>query len=264
MSWGPGVRSLWSDAEAGAAIEHYGAQGVSEDLALRTYTARLLGRDPRLVLHGGGNTSVKTRQRDVFGEELEVLCVKGSGWDLATIEPPGHPAVRLEPLRTLRRLNALSDEDMVKAQRQCLLDPSAPNPSVETLLHAFIADKFVDHTHSTAMLAIADQPDGAALIQQIFGGRLACVPYVMPGFDLARAAGAAREAHPASHGMVLLKHGLFTYGSTARESYERMIACVAEAEAFIARHGAGAGRWIGLAGTLDPGPAGLARGPGGG
>ena len=105
------VRDLWSDDDARAAVERYAGQGVGEDLALRTYSARLLGRDPRLVLHGGGNTSVKTRQRDVFGEEVEVLCVKGSGWDLATIEPPGHPAVRLEPLRTLRRLDTLSDED---------------------------------------------------------------------------------------------------------------------------------------------------------
>ena len=239
MSPRSGAQNLWSDADAKAAVERYAGQGVGEDLALRTYTARLLGRDPKLVLHGGGNTSVKTRQRDVFGEDVEVLCVKGSGWDLATIEPPGHPAVRLEPLRTLRRLNTLSDEDMVNAQRQCLLDSTAPNPSVETLLHAFMADKFVDHTHSTAILSIADQPDGARMFEEIFGEQVACVPYVMPGFDLAKAAGDAREANPASHGLVLLQHGLFTYGPSARESYERMIDCVAKAEAFIARKSSG-------------------------
>ena len=228
------MKSLWSDEDAKAAVRRYAKDGVGQDLALRTYTARLLGAEPRLVLHGGGNTSVKTRARDVFGEEVEVLCVKGSGWDLATIEPPGHPAVRLQPLMKLRALNRLSDEDMVSAQRQLLLDPAAPNPSVETLLHAFIPDKFVDHTHSTAVLALADQPNSEAIFAEIFGGRVALVPYVMPGFDLARAAGDARDRHPDAEGMVLLKHGMFSFGATARESYERMIALVSACENYIA------------------------------
>lgn len=249
------MRSLWNDADARAAVERYAEAGVTEDLALRTYTARLLGREPKLVLHGGGNTSVKTLQRDVFGDEIEVLCVKGSGWDLATIEPPGHPAVRLEPLRRLRALNRLSDEDMVSAQRQCLLDPAAPNPSVETLLHAFIPDKFVDHTHSTAVLALADQPRAQAIFEEIFGGRAACTPYVMPGFDLARAAGDARDAAPDAEGLVLLKHGIFTYGPTARESYERMIQLVSEAEAFIARQGARSLHPVKLPALLHPSEA---------
>ena len=185
------MQSLWRDEDALAAIERYARQGVGEDLALRTYTARLLGGDPRLVLHGGGNTSVKTRARDVFGENVEVLCVKGSGWDLGEIEPAGHPAVRLQPLMKLRALNRLSDEDMVSAQRQLLLDPAAPNPSVETLLHAFIPDKFVDHTHSTAILALANQPDAETIFREIFGDHVVLVPYVMPGFELARAAGSS-------------------------------------------------------------------------
>ncbi|HEY5411973.1 MAG TPA: bifunctional aldolase/short-chain dehydrogenase, partial [Caulobacteraceae bacterium] len=229
------MRSLWSDEDAAAAVRRYADQGVGEDLALRTYSARLLGGEPRLVLHGGGNTSVKTRARDVFGEEVEVLCVKGSGWDLGAIEPAGHPAVRLQPLMKLRALNRLSDEDMVSAQRQLLLDPAAPNPSVETLLHAFIPDKFVDHTHSTAILALADQPDSEAIFAELFGERVALVPYVMPGFDLARAAGEARDKRPDAEGMILLKHGVFSFGATAQESYERMIALVSAAEDFIAR-----------------------------
>ncbi len=233
MKEGAGVEDLWNDAEARAAIERYGAKGVSEDLALRTYSARLLGREPRLVLHGGGNTSVKTRQRDIFGDEVDVLCVKGSGWDLSAIEPAGHPAVRLAPLMKLRARQTLGDEDMVSVQRQCLLDAAAPNPSVETLLHAYIPDKFVDHTHSTAILAIADQPDAEELFRGIFGDRLACVPYVMPGFALAKAAGSARDANPQAQGLVLLQHGIFTYGATARQSYQRMIACVQAAEAFL-------------------------------
>ena len=236
MTEGDGrVQSLWNDDDARMAVARYAPDGVSQDLALRTYSARLLGSDPRLVLHGGGNTSVKTTARDVFGDEVEVLCVKGSGWDLGAIEPPGHPAVRLEMLRRLRKLDRLSDEDMVSAQRQALLDPGAPTPSVEALLHAFIPDKFVDHTHSTAILSIADQPDAEALFAELFGDRAALVPYVMPGFDLAKAAGAARDAHPEAQGLVLLKHGMFSFGATAEESYERMIGFVREAEAFIAR-----------------------------
>lgn len=233
----------WSEADAAAAIAHYGAQGISDDLALRTYSARLLGADPELVLHGGGNTSVKTTAVGLLGETIPVLCVKGSGWDLATIEPPGHPAVRLEPLQALRALPALSDEAMVAAQRQNLIDPAAPNPSVEALLHAFLPHKFVDHTHSIALLALADQPDAEALCRAVYGDRVALVPYVMPGFDLALAAARAYEEAEARaraagvelEGMVLLQHGLFSFGATARQSYERMIALVRQAEERIAQ-----------------------------
>ncbi|HEY1559638.1 MAG TPA: bifunctional aldolase/short-chain dehydrogenase [Caulobacteraceae bacterium] len=226
------MKSLWDDEDAATAVARYAADGVSEDLALRTYSARLLGAEPALVLHGGGNTSVKTRATDLFGDELEVLCVKGSGWDLATIEPAGHPAVRLTPLLRLRGLKRLSDEDMVNVQRANLLDQAAPNPSVETLLHAFIPERFIDHTHACAFLAIADQPDAERLIREVFGGRVGCVPYVMPGFELARRA--ADAYRPGLHGLALVKHGLFTFGDTARESYERMIALVGRAEAAIA------------------------------
>lgn len=236
------VLNRWSEADARAAVEHWGQRGVSEDLALRTYSARLLGADPDLVLHGGGNTSVKTTVRGLLGETIPVLCVKGSGWDLATIEPPGHPAVRLEALRELRALTALSDEDMVAAQRRNLIDPAAPNPSVEALLHAFLPHRFVDHTHATALLALADQPDAEAVCRRLYGDRVALVPYVMPGFALALAAAEAFE-HAAERaaaagveleGMVLLQHGLFSFGDSARQSYERMIVLVQEAERCIA------------------------------
>ncbi|CAK6690285.1 bifunctional aldolase/short-chain dehydrogenase [Synechococcus sp. CBW1107] len=243
------VLNRWSDADAAAAVARYGAEGVSEDLALRTYSARLLGADPELVLHGGGNTSVKTRCTGLLGESIPVLCVKGSGWDLATIEPPGHPAVRLEPLQALRALKALSDEDMVAAQRRNLIDPAAPNPSVEALLHAFLPHKFVDHTHATALLALADQPDAAALCRELYGPRVALVPYVMPGFDLALAAARAYEEAAAAaaeqsielEGMVLLQHGLFSFGATAQQSYGRMIALVRQAEERIQRARGAAG-----------------------
>src|SRR6202162_570145 len=163
------MQSVWSEADAAAMVAHYGAAGITGDVALRVYTSRLLGGDPRLVLHGGGNTSVKTVLPDLLGEPAEVLCVKGSGWDMANIEPPGLPAVRLSPIRKLRQPAALPDEDMVKIQRATLLDPGAPNPSVEPLLHAFLPHKFIDHTHATAVLSLADQPDAAAGCSHPYG-----------------------------------------------------------------------------------------------
>ncbi|MEX2453984.1 MAG: bifunctional aldolase/short-chain dehydrogenase [Rhodospirillaceae bacterium] len=228
------MKSRWSDAEARAAVRKYAAQGVGEDLALRVYTTRLLGNDPRLVLHGGGNTSVKTVMTDTAGDAVEVLCVKGSGWDMGDIEPPGLPAVRLDAIRGLRKLGALSDEAMVNAQRGALLDSTSPNPSVETLLHAFLPHKFVDHTHSDAVLAITDQPDGAAICREVYGDRVALVPYIMPGFALAQACARVWEKNPAVEGLVLLKHGIFSFGETAREAYERMVGLVTLAERRIA------------------------------
>ena len=157
------MENLWSDDEAKAAIARQASKGINEDLALRVYTTRLLGGEPRLVLHGGGNTSVKTTMPDITGQPVQVLCGKGSGWDMGTIEAPGLPSVRLAPLRELKGLPALSDEDMVNVQRCNLLDSKSPNPSVETLLHAFLPHKFIDHTHSNAVLSLTDQPDGVAL-----------------------------------------------------------------------------------------------------
>ena len=224
------MRNLWSDRDARAAVKTYRAQGANEDLAMRTYTTRLLGGDPRLVQHGGGNTSVKTVMRDPAGEPAKVLCVKGSGWDMATIEPPGLPAVRLAPLLKLAGLKALSDEEMVAIQRGNLLDNAAPNPSVETLLHAFIPHKFVDHTHANAVLALCDRPDGMALCRKVYGSRAAIVPYVMPGFALALKAKEVFDAYPQCEGLILHKHGIFTFGGTAREAYDRMINLVSRAE----------------------------------
>src|SRR5262249_33725691 len=142
------MKSSWLDQEADAAIDRYAHNNVGRDLALRVYSTRLLGRQPELVLHGGGNTSLKTTMPDLLGEKVDVICVKGSGSDMAAIEPAGLPALRLERLRKLRAREALSDEEMVRAQRENLLDPMAPNPSVETLLHAFLPQRYVDHTHA--------------------------------------------------------------------------------------------------------------------
>jgi rhamnose utilization protein RhaD (predicted bifunctional aldolase and dehydrogenase)/NAD(P)-dependent dehydrogenase (short-subunit alcohol dehydrogenase family) len=229
------MQNLWSDSDAKAAIAQHVAKGIGEDLALRVYTTRLLGGEPRLVLHGGGNTSVKTKVADITGAPVEVLCVKGSGWDMGTIEAPGLPAVRLEPLRELVGLQALSDEDMVNVQRCNLLDSKSPNPSVETLLHAFLPHKFIDHTHSNAVLALTDQPDGEALAADVYGKRAALVPYVMPGFALAKKTNEISRANPEVEGLILLKHGIFSMGATAEEAYVRMIDLVTLAEKRLAK-----------------------------
>ena len=229
------MKSRWFDRDAKAMIRRLAKQGVGRDRSLRVYTTRLLGQEPRLVLHGGGNTSVKTTAKDLFGDPVDVLCVKGSGWDMGVIEPAGLPAVRLEPLQQLRHLDALSDEDMVNFQRQNLLDANSLNPSVETLFHAFLPHKFVDHTHANAVLSITNQPDGAALAREVWGERLGIVPYIMPGFDLAKAAADVFDWDSTVEGLILLKHGIFTFGSTASEAYERMIDAVTRAEARLAQ-----------------------------
>ena len=229
------MKNLWSDRDARAAVKRYGAQGVNQDLALRVYTTRLLGNEPRLVQHGGGNTSVKTTMRDLAGDTAEVLCVKGSGWDMGSIEPPGLPAVRLDALRKLMRLKSLSDEDMVNAQRGAMLDSTGPNPSVETLLHAFLPHKFIDHTHANAVLALTDQPDGEAICARLYGRRVALVPYLMPGFGLARLSRQVFDKNPGCEGLILLKHGIFSFGESARQAYDRMIEFVTMAEQRLAR-----------------------------
>jgi len=230
------MKSAWVDADARALVSRYAADGLAGDLALRVYTTRLLGRDPKLVLHGGGNTSVKTRVTDLNGETLDVLCVKGSGWDMGRIEPAGLPAVRLDNLRKLRARDALSDEDMVKVQRANLLDPMAPNPSVETLLHAFLPHRFVDHTHATAVLGLVDQDNSRELCEEVYGARMGFVRYIMPGFALAREAADVFDADPKVEGLILDKHGLFTFGESARDAYERMIEMVTLAEQRLARN----------------------------
>jgi rhamnulose-1-phosphate aldolase/alcohol dehydrogenase len=216
---------LWNDAEAPPA---------GDPLASRVYSSRLLGRDPSLVMHGGGNTSVKATVTTLLGEPQEVLYVKGSGWDLATIEAPGFPAVDLAYLRKLRRLGSLSDPRMVNELRTHLVDAKSPDPSVEALLHAFIPARFVDHTHADAVLTLTNQPDGERMISELYGRRVGIVPYVMPGFGLAKLCAEVYERDPSVEGLILLKHGVFTFGETAKEAYQRMIAIVAEAEALVA------------------------------
>jgi rhamnose utilization protein RhaD (predicted bifunctional aldolase and dehydrogenase)/NAD(P)-dependent dehydrogenase (short-subunit alcohol dehydrogenase family) len=246
------MQSLWDDAEAGR---------YRGDLGLRVYTSRLLGRDRSLVLHGGGNTSVKLRRPDLFGEEEEVLYVKGSGWDLESIEESGFTPVRLDAARRLAELPALGDPEMVEQLAIHTLRAGAPPASVEALLHAILPRRFVDHTHADAVVTVTDTPDGDERVREIYGDAVVVIPYVMPGFQLARAvferisSGGGGTALPDSVlGMVLLKHGIFSFGDDARESYERMIHLVGLAEDHLrARHA-----WV-----LDPaaGRAGEAPSP---
>lgn len=224
------MQSLWNEHEASAF--------AGDLLALRVYTSRLLGRDPSLVLHGGGNTSVKIRTTDFFGDAVDVLYVKGSGWDLATIEAPGFAPVRMDTLLRMAKLETLSDGDMVREQRAAMLDPNAPTPSVEAILHAIIPYAFVDHTHADAVITLTNSPDGERVVRELYGDRWLIVPYVMPGFVLARAVYEMTLNLDWSEydGMILLNHGVFTFADDARVCYENMITMVSRAEDYLAQH----------------------------
>ena len=223
------MKSLWSDREAAV---------YRTPLALRVYTSRLLGRDRSLVLHGGGNTSVKLREANVLGTEEDVLYVKGSGWDLETIEEAGFTPVRLGYLIRLAALKRLTDPQMVNELQAQRLRASAPSPSVEALLHAILPYRYVDHTHADAVLAVTNTADGRRRIEDIYGDRVVIIPYIMPGFDLAQlcAREFPRQLGANTTGMILMNHGVFSFGASAHESYERMIALVDRAERYLKRH----------------------------
>ncbi len=224
------MKNNWSNLEAKKYIKKYKKLGHSKDMALRVYTTRLLGRNSELVLHGGGNTSVKTTIKDIDGKNYDVLCIKGSGWDMAEIEPAGLPAVKLNPLLALKNKKYLSDEDMVAYQKRNLIDIKSPNPSVETFLHAFLPFKFVDHTHSDAIMNITNRPNGRELCKKIFGSMVSIVPYVMPGFGLAQKINEVYKKNPNINCLILLNHGIFTFDNDAKKSYDLMIKYVSIAE----------------------------------
>lgn len=229
------MQSLYDPEGAQRALDRY-APEHGEDLALRVYTSHLLGQDPALVLHGGGNTSVKSWVTEVLGDVTEVLYIKGSGSDLASIAPRGFPACRLAPLRRCCELPSMSDEHMVAQLRGQMIDPTSPTPSIEALLHAYLPAKFIDHTHADAVLSVVDQPYSSEHVRAVWGPRVLFVPYVMPGFVLARRVAELWRARPADEAptlMILDKHGIFTWGATAQESYERMIEAVTAAEEWI-------------------------------
>jgi rhamnose utilization protein RhaD (predicted bifunctional aldolase and dehydrogenase)/NAD(P)-dependent dehydrogenase (short-subunit alcohol dehydrogenase family) len=223
------MKSLWNPREA---------RQFPGLLGQRVYTSRLLGRDKSLVLHGGGNTSVKIEETNLVGDTESLLYVKGSGWDLEHIEPAGFAPVRLDPLLRLAQLDRLTDPQMVNELRAHTARATAPAPSVETILHALLPHRYVDHTHADAVLSITNTVDGRARIEDTYGDRVVVIPYVMPGFDLARCCAREfpKQCGPRTIGMVLLKHGVFSFGADAREAYERMIELVDAAERHLARH----------------------------
>ena len=224
------MKNNWSNNAANKYVNFYKNKGYSKDLALRVYTTRLLGRNSELVLHGGGNTSVKTLEKDIDGKSYKVLCVKGSGWDMAEIEPEGLPAVKLDPLLSLKDKKKLSDEDMVAFQKRNLLNIKSPNPSVETFLHAFLPFKFVDHTHSDAIMEVTNRTNGLKFCKKIFGKKVSIIPYVMPGFGLAKKINEVYKKNTDINCLILMNHGIFTFANTAKDAYSLMIKYVSLAE----------------------------------
>ena len=226
------MQNRWKDEEAKAAIDRWG-DALGEAVALRLYTAKLIGCEPDLVLHGGGNVSVKCTVRTLLSEDVEAVRVKSSGADMSCLTPSELPVLDLPYLRRLRKLDRLTDEEMVNAFRTHLFDAGAPTPSIETLLHVFLPHRFVDHSHADAILAMTNQPNGESLIRDVLGERVAVLPYVRPGFDLAKAAAGAIDQSPQVEGLVLLQHGLVTFADDARTSYQRHINLVSACEEFL-------------------------------
>jgi len=225
------LNNLWSDKESSK---------FKDDLALRVYTSRLLGKEPSLVLHGGGNTSVKITEINSVGDEEEILYVKGSGWDLISIEKEGFSPVRMEHMLKLSKLESLTDPQMINELKTQLTNITAPTPSVETILHAILPFKYVDHTHADSVVTISNTPNGEARIREIYGNRVIVIPYVMPGFDLAKEVGRLfiENATEKTEGLILLNHGVFSFGNTARIAYNRMIKLVDIAEQYLSFHNA--------------------------
>ena len=218
------MKNLWQEEES--------RRFAHSDLAMRVYTSRLLGRSDELVLHGGGNTSVKSTQTNIFGQEEDILFVKGSGWDLKTIEEEGFSPARLQTLLRLGRLPSMTDTEMARELKASMTNPNAPSPSIEAILHALIPCKFVDHTHTDAVVALSNSPEGKKILEALYGETVLILPYIMPGFVLAtQVYEATKEIDWANlEGIVLMHHGLFTFNDDAKESYDKMIELVTKAE----------------------------------
>ena len=225
------MKNLWSDADSTL---------FEGELALRVYTSRLLGQDSTLVLHGGGNTSVKISESNIVGNQEEILYVKGSGWDLEYIEAAGFSPVRMNHMLSLAKLDSLSDPQMVNELKTQLTNATSPAPSVETILHAILPFKYVDHTHADAVVTITNTTAGEDRIREIYGDRVVIIPYVMPGFDLAKDVARifSEQSTDKTEGMILMNHGIFSFGDNAKESYDRMISLVNEAENYLVSNNA--------------------------
>ncbi len=225
------MENKYNEKEARAYIEKYADH--PPELALRVYTSRLIGSEESLVLHGGGNTSVKCRVANILDEEEDIIFVKGSGWDLGAIEPAGFPGLNLAYLRKLRPLENLTDEEMVNQFRTHMRNASSPNPSIETLVHSFLPHAFIDHTHADAIVTLTNLHNCESLLREVLGNDIGILPFIMPGFPLAKAVAELYEQNPAMDCIVLLNHGIFTFADDAKTAYDRMIHYVCLAEDFL-------------------------------
>jgi rhamnose utilization protein RhaD (predicted bifunctional aldolase and dehydrogenase)/NAD(P)-dependent dehydrogenase (short-subunit alcohol dehydrogenase family) len=222
------MQNSWNKAEADRIADQFGRN----ELAQCVYVSRLIGREPDLVLHGGGNTSVKTSVPDIFGKQSSALFVKASGFDLINISPQGFSGLDLDRIQKFRAIETLSQEEMGRQLRAHLLNPDAPTPSVEAFLHAFIPAKFIVHTHPSTILGLTNQADAARIVREVLGEDVISVPYICAGFGLARQTASAFDKNPKAGGIVLLQHGLVTWGETAEEAYAATIKLVSKAEQY--------------------------------
>ena len=229
------MNNRWSDDKAARFIKEYGEKW-GQDLAIGLYVASLIGAENQLVLHGGGNSSVKTVRANLLGENIHAIFVKASGFDMASIAPNGYTGLDLDHLKKLDALRELSDEDMVNEFRTHLLDARAATPSIETLVHAFIPAKFVDHTHPDSILALSNQTDGERFLREALGDDVAVLTYSPPGFKLAKAVAAELKKNSRARAMVLMRHGLLTWGESARDSYGTTIELTSRAERYVEQH----------------------------
>ncbi len=227
------MKTKWNNNTAKKYINYFAKKNIKKDLALRIYSTHLLGKDPLLVLHGGGNTSLKSISKNLYGKNINTIYVKGSGWDMSDLDENGMPGLEMDPLIKLLNIKKLNDSDMVNYLRKNLLNNKSPNPSVETLLHAFLPHKYVDHTHSVSVLSVINQKNSSQICNKVFGKKVGIVPYIMPGFELAIACHKIFNNNKKIEALILLNHGIFTFGDSAQESYNRMIKYVSKAEKYI-------------------------------
>ena len=224
------MKNKWNDKTANIFVKKYLKKGINKELALRIYTTRLLGSDSKIVLHGGGNTSLKLYKENSKKINQNIIYVKGSGKDMGDIDLDGFPALELDNLIRLKSKKKLNDFQMINFLKKYMLDTSFPNASIETLLHSFIPYKFIDHSHSNSVLSLINQPNAIPICKRVFGKKIAIVPYVMPGFELSKKSSEIFEKNPNIEGLILLNHGIFTFGNSAKESYQRMIKFISISE----------------------------------